>query len=189
LVEAIQHNYPGVSLTFEASSTGKIIPALRKRSLDAGYIFGPSPDDSFATHRLYEAELVVAAPLTWSPQIAKAEWKDLALLPWISSTTYCPFQTIVDKTFKRKRIAHQQVMTSDDDATKCALVSAGFGLALLEKTEAEEAMQEGKITIWQRRSFECELSLAYLKNRSEDPLIHTLTKEVLRVWGENRRQN
>jgi DNA-binding transcriptional LysR family regulator len=160
LVEKMQHCYPDVDLTLEASSTGKILPALKKRSLDAGYIFGPAPDDSFITHSLCKADLAVAAPLAWRSQIASAGWKDLAQLPWISSTTYCPFQTIVEKTFRRQHLAHQQVMKSDDDATKCALVSAGFGLALLEKTEAEEAVREGKITIWHGRSFECELSWA-----------------------------
>ncbi len=183
LIENTQYKHPNVNLTFEASSTGKIISELKKRSLDAGYIFGNVPDNSFTTHSLGKAELVVAAPLTWQPQIAVAEWKDIALLPWISSTMYCPFQMIVDKTFKRKRLSCQQVITSDDDATKLGLVSAGFGLALLEKTEAEEAVQESKITIWHRRSFECELSWGYLKNRRKDPLINALTVEVLRLWN------
>lgn len=182
LIWNMQDCYPHVDLTFEASSTGRIIPALKKRSLDAGFIFGPVPDDTFVAHSLCTAELAVAAPSTWQLQVASAGWQDLAQLPWIASDTYCPFQAIVEKTFRRQHLVYQQVMKSDDDATKRALVSAGFGLALLEKTEAEEAVQEGKITIWNGRSFECELSWVYLKTRCDDPLIKALTAEVLKVW-------
>jgi DNA-binding transcriptional LysR family regulator len=183
LIAKMRQNCPNVDLTFEASSTAKIIRGIKERSLDAGYIFGDVADKLIITQRLYGAELVVAAPVVWQSQIAKSSWKEMALLPWISSTTYCPFQIIVDKTFKSKCLSYQQAITSDDDTTKLELVSAGFGLALLEKTEAEEAAQEGKIAIWPRRSFECDLSWAYLRNRREDPLIDASTVEVLRLWN------
>jgi DNA-binding transcriptional LysR family regulator len=189
LIATMRQSYPKVDLVFESTSTGRTFPNLRERSLDAGFIFGDVPDKSIRAHRLYEAELVVAAPIAWQSQITRAGWKDMALLPWIYPTTYCPFHSIVDKTFKRKHISYQQAVTSDDDTTKLELVSAGIGLALLERTEAEEAAQEGKIAIWQRRSFKCELAWAYLKNRSEDPLIKALTEDVLELWKENRGQN
>lgn len=183
LIARMQQNYPNVDLSFDSSSTGKIMRGIKERSLDAGYIFGDAADKLLATHPLYKAELVVAAPPAWQSQIAHAKWKDIALLPWIYPTTYCPFQSIVDKTFKSQHLSYQQAVTSDDDSTKLELVSAGIGLALLEKTEAEEAVQEGKITIWNHQSFDCELSWAYLKSRGEEPLIKALTAEVLKVWS------
>lgn len=118
---------------------GRTFPSLREHSLDAGFIFGDAPDRFIMTHGLYKAELVVAVPTAWQPQITRAGWKDMALLPWIYPTTYCPFHSIVDKTFKREHISYQQAVTSDDDTTKLELVSAGIGLALLERTEAEIA--------------------------------------------------
>jgi DNA-binding transcriptional LysR family regulator len=189
LITRVRQSYPKVELVFESTSTGLTFSSLRERTLDAGFIFGDAPDKFITTHGLYKAELVVAAPVAWQSQIARASWNDMALLPWVYPTTYCPFHSIVDKTFKREHISYQQAVTSDDDATKLELVSAGIGLALMERTEAEEAAQEGKITTWQRRSFKCELSWAYLKNRSEDPLINALTEDVLRVWEENRGQD
>ncbi|HEY6018465.1 MAG TPA: LysR family transcriptional regulator [Candidatus Paceibacterota bacterium] len=189
LITRVRQSYPKVDLVFESTSTGRIFPGLRERTLDAGFIFGDAPDKFITTHGLYKAELVVAAPVAWQSQITQASWKDMALLPWVYPKAYCPFHSIVDKTFKSEHISYQQAVTSDDDTTKLELVSAGIGLALLERTEADEAAQEGKIAIWQRRSFKCELSWAYLKNRSEDPLIKALTEDVLKVWEENRGQN
>ncbi len=189
LIAKMRQSFPKVDLVFASTTTGRTFPSLRERSLDAGFIFGDAPDRFIMTHGLYEAELVVAVPTAWQPQITRAGWKDMALLPWICPTIYCPFHSIVDKTFKREHISYQQAVTSDDDTARLELVSAGIGLALLERTEAEEAAQEGKIAIWRRRSFKCELSWAYLKNRSEDPLIKALTEDVLKVWEENRAQN
>ena len=188
LITRVRQSYPEVDLMFESTSTGITFSRLRARTLDAGFIFGDAPD-IITTHGLYKAELVVAAPVAWQSQIARASWNDMALLPWVYPTAYCPFHSIVDKTFKREHISYQQAVTSDNDTTKLELVSAGIGLALLERTEAEEAAQEGKIAVWQRRSFKCELSWAYLKNRSEDPLIKALTEDVLRVWEHSRGQN
>jgi DNA-binding transcriptional LysR family regulator len=188
LITRVRQSCPKVDLVFESTSTGITFSRLRERTLDAGFIFGDAPD-IITTHCLYKAELVVAAPVAWQSQIARASWNDMALLPWVYPTAYCPFHSIVDKTFKREHISYQQAVTSDNDTTKLELVSAGVGLALLERTEAEEAAQEGKITTWQRRSFKCELSWAYLKNRGEDPLINALTEDVLRVWEENRGQD
>ena len=189
LITRVRQSYPKVDLVFESTSTGLAFSSLRERTLDAGFIFGDAPDKFITTHGLYKAELVVAAPVAWQSQIARASWNDMALLPWVYPTAYCPFHSIVDKTFKREHISYQQAVTSDNDTTKLELVSAGIGLALLERTEAEEAAQEGKIAIWQRRSFKCELSWAYLKNRSEDPLIKALTEDVLKVWEQSRGQN
>jgi len=189
LITKVRQSYPKVDLVFESISTGKTFPCLRDRTLDAGFIFGDVPDRSIAAHKLYKAELVVAAPIAWKSQIAGISWKNMALLPWIYPTTYCAFHSIVDKTFRREHISYQQAVTSDDDTTKLELVAAGIGLTLLERTEAEEAAQEGKIAIWQRRMFEIELSWAYLRNRSEDPLIKALTEDVLGMWEDHRREN
>ena len=189
LITRVRQSYPKVDLVFESISTGKTFPRLRERTLDAGFIFGDAPDRSITAHGLYKAELVVGAPVAWKSQIAGVSWKNMALLPWIYPTTYCAFHNIVEKTFRREHISYQQAVTSDDDTTKLELGAAGIGLALLERTEAEEAAREGKIAIWQRRTFEIELSWAYLRNRSEDPLIKALTEDVLRMWGENRGQN
>lgn len=189
LISRMRQSYPKVDLVFASSSTGRTFSSLRERSLDAGFIFGDAPDRFIMTHGLCQADLVVAAPIAWQSQITRAGWKDMALLPWIYPATYCPFYSIVDRTFKREHISYQQAITSDNDTTRLELVSAGIGLALFERTEAEEAAQEGKIAIWQRRPFKCELSWAYLKNRSEDPLINALTEDVLRVWEENQGQN
>ena len=122
LVGRMQETYPDVELTFVSSSTHKIIQALKNHSLDAGYVFGPVDDMALTGHPLTNTELLVAAPLAWKEMLANAKWKDIAELPWISSSMYCPFQLTTEKIFKKKKLSFQKIVTTDDEATKSELV-------------------------------------------------------------------
>jgi len=183
LIGQMQKAHSEVELSFVSTSTGKILGELKDGTLDAGYIFSPSPDESIIATPLSFAELVVAAPAAWQKQIRNAEWKDIALLPWVSSAIYCPFQVILDQLFAERQLTYRQVAQSDEEATKCELVSLGVGMALLEKGEAAQAASEGKITIWPSEAIQCQLSWAHMSTRKNDPLIAALSKEVKTFWG------
>ena len=182
LTGQMQDEYPDVELTFVASSTYKIIQGLKNHSLDAGYIFGPVEDNALTGYVLGTADLVVAAPLAWKDRIANAKWKDIAAFPWIASTSYCPFQVAIEKIFKKKKLALQHVVRTDDEITKSELVEMGVGFSLLEKSEAEQAVADGKIAIWSTEPILCKISWVHLKNRTDDPFLVAVTGEVLKVW-------
>jgi DNA-binding transcriptional LysR family regulator len=183
LIGQMQEVHPDVELTFVSSSTYKIVQALKNHSLDGGYIFGPIEDDTLLGYSLGNAHLVVAVPPAWKDQIANAAWKDIASLPWVASTAYCPFQTVIEKIFKKRKLVLQNIIRTDDEATKCDLVQVGVGLSLLEKSEAEQAQAEGKLLIWESEPISCKISWVHLKNRKDDPLISALTAEVLKIWN------
>jgi DNA-binding transcriptional LysR family regulator len=182
LVTQMSVDYPGIDLAFVSSVSGRIIEKLQAGSLDAGYIFGTSPTEAIVSRCLATAELVIAAPKQCEAQLENAEWKDIAALPWIYSTIYCPFQVIIDGLFERRGLKGRYAVQSEDEWTKGELVSAGVGLALLEKREAEEAVEAGKVAIWKTDPIQCELSLAYLRERRQDPLIVALETEMFRIW-------
>ena len=186
LIGQVQENCPGIELSFVASASGKIIDALKDGTLDMGYIFGPSPAPEIFTQQLTTAQLVIAAPKQWEAEIDQAKWADIAALPWISSPYYCPFQTIANELFDQHNLSLRQIAQSGDEETKCQLVGAGVGLALLEKSEAEQAVEAGKIVVWQTDSIWCDLSLAYLANQQEHPLIQAIVSIVEEVWLDVR---
>lgn len=183
LVSLMQKEYPDVELTFIASCTHQIIQGLRNHSMDAGYIFGPVEDPALTGYQLAIADLVIAAPMAWKGKIAKAGWKEIAALPWVGSSYYCPFQTALEKIFHQKRLVMNHIVRTDDELNKCELVKAGVGLALLEKGEAQHAAANGEIFIWKTSPIKCKVFWVYLKNRSDDPLLAAMTAEVLKVWG------
>lgn len=183
VLESLQKHCPGVELGFVNSASGRIIDDLRSQTLDAGYIFGPLSGESIVSHRLSVTELAVAVPKQWETDIFSADWTAIAKLPWIHSDGYCPFQHIVDRLFRDRGLQYERTVQTDDDRTKADLISAGVGLALLEKTEAQQAVDQGKAVIWQTDPILCDLSFGYLSTRREDPLIRALRRAVLDVWG------
>lgn len=184
LISQMQKEHPDIELTFNASCTHKIIQGLKNHSMDAGYMFGAIEDEAITGYELDIADLVITAPAAWKDQVAEAGWKEIAALPWIGSSYYCPFQTAAEKLFKKRKLAMNHVVWMDDEFNKCALVEAGVGLALLERSEAEQAALGGKIFIWKTEPIKCKLSWVYLRNRGDDPLIAALTAEVLNIWGK-----
>ncbi|MEM7283395.1 MAG: hypothetical protein AAF438_17400, partial [Pseudomonadota bacterium] len=73
---------------------------------------------------------------------------------------------------------------SDNELSKIQLVENQVGIALVEGGEAKAAEAHGRITIWNdpTRAFHCALSFAYLREKSQDPLIRLLDSLVFEAW-------
>lgn len=184
LISQMQKEHPDIELTFLASCTHKIVQGLKNHSMDAGYMFGPIDDEALTGYELDIADLVIIAPASWKEKVTEASWKQIAALPWVGSSYYCPFQTALEKLFKKRKLTMNHVVWMDDEFNKCALVEEGIGMALLEKSEAEQAVSNGKVLIWKTEPIKCKVSWAHLRNRSDDPLITALTAQVLNVWSK-----
>jgi DNA-binding transcriptional LysR family regulator len=182
LVLHLQATAPGIDLELIGSSSGRIIEGLQRGSLDAGYIFGAPPCASIAAHYLGTGEVVIAAPGQWAERLAAADWSDLTQLPWIGTDGYCPFESLTADLFQQRGLAYHHVVHSHDEPTKTELVAAGVGLAMLERSEAEEARQTGRLMIWETDTLYCDLYFAYLTKRRDEPLIKVLHTAVRHVW-------
>lgn len=183
LISQMQKEHPDIELTFIASCTHKIIQGLKNHSMDAGYIFGALEDEALTGHLVTQADLVIAAPAAWKDRVMGASWGEIAAVPWIGSTAYCPFQMTVEKLFKKRKLVLQSIVRTDDEIHKCELVEAGVGMSLLERSEAEQAVKRGTAVIWQAEAIPSKVWWVYLKNRADDPLTAALTHEVLSLWG------
>jgi DNA-binding transcriptional LysR family regulator len=121
--------------------------------------------------------------LEWREQTVNATWVDLARLPWINSSHYCPYQTIIDDIFTRARLSYNRAVEAGDEAIKFDLVSSGLGLALLERIEAEEGSRSNKMLIWEPDDMlQTDLSFISHASRRQDPLIKALIEAVCEGW-------
>lgn len=174
--------HPGLVLDLERSSSGLILEAIDRGTLDMGFIYGPATHAGLASHYLATAALVVAGPLAWEGRIGGAGWAELAALPWISEAIYCPFQTLAERAFARCGLTPPVAARSSDEGTKIALIRDGVGLALLERHEAETASAEGGIVFTEPEALSCDLYLIYPIQRGADPAIRAVVRGVLEAW-------
>ena len=173
----------GIGLSWVNSVSGRIIQEIRDGSLDAGFIFGPSPGPDLRVLGLGSINLVVCLPAAWKDRTGRGGWADLARLPWLYSQEYCPFQEMADSLFARRGLDYAKAARADDEATKLELIAAGIGLALVEESEAREAAERtGRVALLPLEPLECSLSLACLGKREAEPLLKILFDEAARVW-------
>jgi len=178
----LRSTQPGITLQLVASVSGKIVEALHTGGLDIGYVFGPITHTTLIAQRVDVVELVVAVPSRWAQQVVQAGWEEIATRPWLYADASCPFQDIVDQLFAQRQLDYHRIVLTSDEATKCALVSTGVGLALLERSEAEEARQAGTLVVWDTPPIWCDLSLAYARQRAHDPMIQAVAASVYHTW-------
>ncbi|ETW94050.1 MAG: hypothetical protein ETSY1_36530 [Candidatus Entotheonella factor] len=186
LAPIIQHlhtEYPGIDLALVHSATGKILEALRSGTLDIGFVFGPVTDRVLVAHRLGMIDLVIAVPQRFASQVPQVDWAAMAKLPWLYSDGYCPFQDMIDTCFAARGLRAQRVVETNDEATKCDLVRAGIGLALLDREEANALAAAGAAVIREPEPMPCDLSLVYAAQRADDPLIQAIAGTVCLVWA------
>jgi DNA-binding transcriptional LysR family regulator len=171
----------GLDLHIVSGNSRQVLDGLRGETLDLGFVFGAVQDAALTAHPLCVAELVIAAPLAWANRLT--DWESAAGLAWIYGDGYCPFQEIVDRLFAERGLAYNKALQSDDETTKSELVTAGVGVTLLERSEAEQAASQGKLALWmipETPPITCALSLVH--RRVLSPELRLLRDAVLRAW-------
>ena len=180
LFECMHTFYPQVTIEFISSSSGPITEALLNQTMDVGCIYGTPTSNLIAAHHLLTVELVIAAPIVWADKIKKATWNELAKMPWIRDTHYCPFQDLTDSLFQKQGLTPRHAMATNDDATRFELVKGGVGLSVLERRVAETSNQ---IAIWEvDEPLYCDLYFTYLQARAKEPIIRAVTEQVVSLW-------
>jgi len=183
LINKLEAACPGIQLELSSSSTGKLLKQLQKQQLDIGFIFDPSPYPEIDALPLDNVELAIAVPAAWQNRIQQQSWEELSRLPWICNDGYCPFQSLIKARFEALGLAFERLVMSDDEQTKLDLVRDGVGISLLELAALEDDVRQNRIVIWEKERFSAMLHLAYLKQRSEDPLLKALLPVALSIWN------
>ncbi|PON11782.1 hypothetical protein C2W62_43035 [Candidatus Entotheonella serta] len=184
IIEHLQAAHTGIDLALVHSATGKILESLRTAALDIGYVFGPVTDRALMAHHLGIIDLVIAVPRRFANQVPQAEWAHMAELPWLYSDVYCPFQEMIDACFAARGLRARRAVETNDEATKCDLVRAGLGLALLDRGEAGVLAAEGAAVIREPEPMPCDLSLVYAAQRADDALIQAVVASVCHIWSD-----
>jgi DNA-binding transcriptional LysR family regulator len=180
LIEQMSASHPTVELQVVKTNTSSVLEDVKRGKLDMGFVFGEVHDPALEIHKLYDANLVIIAPIGWESRIANVDWAELAQMPWIYADGYCPFQSIIDGIFEARGLSYKRFVLSNDETTKVELVAAGLGLALLEESEARAA--HDRVIIYDTPTIPCTLSLAYLARRRREPLIKALRQHILALW-------
>jgi len=182
IVQQCKQRHPGIRLTFVNSMSTDILLDIRKGKHDSGFFFGPCQSADLHCIHLADVEMAIVGPSAWREQVKGADIAQLARLPWVYTSSRCPFYQHTSKLFAQSQTEPQKVVFVDSEDAIRNLVKTGVGIAVLRKADALRAELAGWGAVWEGDVAPIALSLAILTRRSREPLLAAWSQLVKAVW-------
>ncbi|MBT2868302.1 LysR family transcriptional regulator [Chromobacterium violaceum] len=182
-VAALVSAYPLLEVQLTHGVSVDVLNLVRKKELDAGFYLGKNPYMNVSTVPLQTLDFRVALPPAWAGQMASGKLKDLGKLPWVGISQFSSLSKITAELWREINISPKKVAESDHLAVILELVAAGVGAALVREEEALAWEAEGRVWLVPDLRKRAELQFVYPADRAGDPVLETLLRELLAVWG------
>jgi len=177
---ALQDGEQGIR--FHQSMSGNIIKLVASGELHGGFIFGECDDDRFVVQHLAIHYLRIVGPVQMAHKIMKADYQDLAELPWIGNPAECPYCQVMEDVFYGRGFRPRSVVTVSDESGIVSMLKAGVGLNFMIESEARKLAEEGILVIWEEERFAQALSFVTLKSEQEDGGVQLIKAVIDKIW-------
>lgn len=167
---------------FLQSSSVTVVQELRRGSLDGGFMFGPCNAADIAIYPIQQVPMVVVVPAIWKEQVEHATLADLCEMPWIFTSSSCPFYHISEQLFAEQAVKPKSLAFADTEEAVRELLKSQVGVALLRLDDAELAEQQGYAVCWRGVALEISLQFVILKQRQKEPVVQAFVESMYQVW-------
>jgi DNA-binding transcriptional LysR family regulator len=172
VVAALRAAHPLVSVDLRARPSSGTRQALKIGEIDIAVLLGRPLDAGFSYYKVATVPFRIAGPAAWKEQIERADWAELAALPWIAPTdSSLAYSTMLSQLFGEKGLELNAMVRFDNAALGRAVARAGVGMMLMREEHAWLGEREGSLAISPVAHIEFDLLVAHLASRSDDPLI------------------
>ncbi|MCP3867680.1 MAG: LysR family transcriptional regulator [Gammaproteobacteria bacterium] len=182
LHQQMSERHPRIQLHIDQGMSATIIPEVRKGNQDGGFFFGPCRLTDLSVTRLMDVPMAAVGPASWKDRIKDAGVEELAALPWIYTSSTCPFHRLGEALFEELDSEPQRVAYVDSEEAVRELIRAEAGIALLRYDDAVQLEQSGIGYRWPGEVPGIELQFAVQKRREREPLIEALSTCVKELW-------
>src|SRR5262245_33669158 len=183
LLNCALRRFPGLELELHHEMSGIALENVRERKLDATFYFGAAPGTEFTALTLRESVYPVTAPAAWAARVEKADWPDIAALPWIMTPDISTHSRLVTKLLSDHGIdPPQRRVEADDERVIVDLVRAGVGVSLMRDDVALQSEKAGEICIGNKARLNTTLWFVGLAEKQNDPLLKALLELVRTTW-------
>ncbi len=180
LIKYLNDVAPGLTIEISTLSTGNALSSLKHNEIDGAFIYGCTPN-GVECLRLKEQEITTIAPTT-SELTNKSLLPDLQTAPWVTMTSYCPFDLKLQDYFPNIKNTNVQ---SSDELTRLMLVKENCGLSFLEKDIAEEAAAQTHVKILPQLDFNIDLNFAFNQEHKTSPINTIVVNAIKYIWHIN----
>lgn len=187
VVGALRTRHPLISVDLRARPSTGTQQGLKTGEVDIGILLGRPVDAGLTYYELQIVPFRVAGPPAWKEQIERANWAELASLPWITPTSSSmAYTAMLKQLFEERGLELNTVVRFDNAALGRAMVEAGVGLMLMREEHANQGLEQGVLAVSPIARAQFELFMAHLASRRNDPLIRAFLEAATDVWPDLR---
>ncbi|MEN7433651.1 LysR family transcriptional regulator [Chromobacterium sp. TRC.1.1.SA] len=181
-VAALADAHPLLEVKLTHGVSVDVLNLVRKKELDAGFYLGKNPYMNVSTVPLQMLNFRVALPPAWAGHAAEGRLKELGKLPWVGISQFSSLSKITAELWRELNISPKKVAESDHLSVILELVAAGVGAALVREEDALSWEAAGRVRLVPDLRKSAELQFVYPADRTGDPVLETLLRELLAVW-------
>lgn len=182
LLSVMRAEHPRIGIETHHGLSGWVMDSVAAGELDCGFFVGRIKRADIAATQLTSITYRIVAPIAWADEIAGADWKAIAAMPWIWAPEQGSYPHIADEMFREHGVEPRKVAVADREPTIINLVSSGVGLALLRDGVAMQAAASGEMVVWEPGSRQAPLSFIHLESSRDDPALAAVKDAVRRIW-------
>lgn len=172
-----------VSLFGRATLSGR--QGLNTGELDLAFLLGGGTEIGLTRYDLATLHFRIVGPTALKEKIERADWAELASLPWISPIGSTAYTEMLDRLFKDRGLELNSVAYFDTAVLGRTMLHAGVGLMLIREESALQGAREGSLAISPIARAQFQLYLAHLSSRANDPLIVAFVDATRGVWSDS----
>jgi DNA-binding transcriptional LysR family regulator len=184
MLASLLARHPLVNVDLLARPSSGTRQGLKSGELDVGVLIGRPVDTGFTYYELTVVRYSVAGPAAWKQRIEKADWAELASLPWLTPSASSAHSAMLAQLFGDKGLVLNSVIRFDHSAVGRAALRAGAGMLLLREEHAVQGEKEGYLAISPIARAEAPLSIAHQSGRKDDPLVQAFVEAARVPWPE-----
>jgi len=178
---SLGEQHPKITLQIQQSGSTSVQGAIRRGTLDCGFIFGPPRHKDIHAVHLETTRFYVAVPDTYRDRMEQGP-KALAELPWILDPSDNPVQKLTTPFFESIGVTPRSTLEVDGDEVIRVLVAAGKGLSFMRENELQMANRIGTVHAMPFDELTIDLHFVCLVRRDQDPVMQAVIDHVLQVW-------
>lgn len=185
VIAALRAEHPLISIDMRARPSSGAQEGLKTGEFDISLLLGRPTNAAFTYYQLTTIPFRVAGPAAWKDQIERANWAELASLPWICPTeSSLAYSTMLRQMFEERGLELNTVARFDNATLGRAMLEAGVGMMLMREEHAKAGLEQGVLTASPFATAEFPLFMAHVTSRLNDPLVCAFLAAAAQVWPE-----
>jgi DNA-binding transcriptional LysR family regulator len=183
IVSKLRTIHPLITTDLRALTSLGVRQALRTGELDVGMMLCRPIEPGFSYYRLSTVPFRIAGPVAWKDRIEKADWAELAGLPWmVPNDLSLSASNMLSRLFNEKGLQLNTVARFDRAALGLLLALSGVGMLLMREDLAVECQRTGQLALSPLVCPQLPLVIAHISGREDSPLIRAFLDAAKEVW-------